>query len=120
MAQLLGVPTERTIGLTFMIGTTLTGAGGLFAAAQYGVINFPMGTLMGFKALTAALLGGIGSLPGAVLGGMLIALTECFTAAFVGSEWKDIAVFAALVLVLLYRPGGILGTEQAPPADARI
>jgi branched-chain amino acid transport system permease protein len=119
MAQLLGVPVDRTIGLTFMMGAALTGAGGLFAAAQYGVINFHMGTLMGFKALTAALLGGIGSLPGAVLGGMLIALTEAYTAAFLGSEWKDIAVFSALVMVLLFRPGGILGTPATQTADER-
>jgi branched-chain amino acid transport system permease protein len=119
MAQLVGVPIDRTIGMTFMMGAAMVGAGGLFAAAQYGVITFHMGTLMGFKALTAALLGGIGSLPGAVLGGMLIALTECYTAAFVGSEWKDIAVFSVLVLVLLGRPGGILGTLTAPTADER-
>jgi branched-chain amino acid transport system permease protein len=119
MAQLLGVPIDRTIGATFMMGTAITGAGGLFAAAQYGVINFHMGTLMGFKALTAALLGGIGSLPGAALGGMLIALTECYTAAFLGSEWKDIAVFATLVMVLLIRPGGILGTAATRAADER-
>jgi branched-chain amino acid transport system permease protein len=119
MAALLGVPVDRVIGLTFAMGAAIAGAGGVFAAAQYGVVNFHMGTVMGFKALTAALLGGIGSLPGAVLGGMIIALTEGFTAAVVGSGWKDIAVFAALVLVLLYRPSGILGTAAKPPTDER-
>jgi branched-chain amino acid transport system permease protein len=120
MAELVGVPIDRTIGLTFVIGTAIAGAGGLFAAAQYGVINFHMGTLMGFKALTAALLGGIGSLPGAALGGMLIALIEGYTAGFLGSEWKDIAVFATLVMVLLFRPGGILGTLPTGTADERL
>jgi branched-chain amino acid transport system permease protein len=119
MAALLGVPVDRTIGLTFMLGAAIAGAGGIFAAVQYGVINFHMGTLMGFKALTAALLGGIGSLPGAFFGGLIIALTEVFTAAFLGSAWKDIAVFTTLVLVLLLRPGSLLGTVQQPAAAKR-
>lgn len=119
MAALLGVPIDRTIGLTFMMGAAIVGTGGTFAAAQHGVVNFHMGTIMGFKALTAALLGGIGSLPGAVLGGLLIALIEVMTAAFLGSGWKDIAVFAVLVLVLLYRPAGLLGTLPTPSADER-
>ena len=120
MARLLGVDVDRTIAATFMIGGTLAGAAGIFAGAQYGVINFHMGTLMGFKALTAALLGGIGSLPGAVLGGMLIALTETLTAALVGAAWKDIAVFIVLVLVLWLRPGGLLATLKTIPADERV
>jgi branched-chain amino acid transport system permease protein len=119
MAALLGVPIDRTIGATFMIGAAIAGAGGMFAATQYGVINFHMGTLMGFKALTAALLGGIGSLPGALLGGIIIALTECFTAVVMGSQWKDIAVFVVLVLVLLCRPAGLLGTLRLPSAEER-
>jgi branched-chain amino acid transport system permease protein len=81
MAALIGVRVDRTIMLTVMLGSAIVGAAGMFAAGQYGVINFHMGTLMGFKALTAALLGGIGSLPGAVIGGMIIALTEVYTAA---------------------------------------
>jgi len=119
MAALLGVPIDRTIGATFMMGAAIAGAGGMFAATQYGVINFHMGTLMGFKALTAALLGGIGSLPGALVGGVIIALTECFTAVIMGSQWKDIAVFVVLVLVLLCRPAGLLGTLRLPTADER-
>jgi branched-chain amino acid transport system permease protein len=120
MARLLGVDVDKTIALTFMIGGALAGAAGIFAGAQYGVINFHMGTLIGFKALTAALLGGIGSLPGAVLGGMLIAFTETFTAMLVGEAWKDIAVFVVLVLVLLLRPGGLLATLRIVPADERV
>lgn len=119
MAALLGVDVDRTIAFTFLIGGAIAGAAGLFAGAQYGVVNFHMGTLIGFKALTAALLGGIGSLPGAVLGGMLIAFTEGFTATLVGEGWKDLAVFAVLVLVLVLRPGGLLGTLTTTPADER-
>src|SRR5215468_4601252 len=119
MAALIGVPINRTIAATFALGSALAGMAGVFAAAEYGVVNFHMGTLMGFKALTAALLGGIGSLPGAALGGFLIALTEVFTAAFLGSEWKDTAVFTVLVLVLLLRPAGLLGTLPAPAVGER-
>jgi branched-chain amino acid transport system permease protein len=120
MAALLGVNIDGTVRLTVVLGCAIVGAAGLFAAAQYGVINFHMGTLMGFKALTAALLGGIGSLPGAVLGGFIIALTEVFTAAFAGSDWKDLAVFTVLVLVLLFRPAGLLGTMTSPGVGERI
>ena len=119
MAALLGVNVNRIIGLTFVMGGGLAGAGGVFAGLQYGVINFHMGTLMGFKALTAALVGGIGSLPGAFLGALIIAAVECFTAAFLGSQWKDIAVFALLVLILLLRPAGLLGTLRSQTADER-
>ncbi len=119
MAALLGVDVNRIVGLTFVMGGALAGAGGVFAGLQYGVINFHMGTLMGFKALTAALVGGIGSLPGAFLGALIIAAVECFTAAFLGSQWKDIAVFALLVLILLLRPAGLLGTLRSPAAGER-
>ena len=119
MAALIGVPINRTIAATFALGSALAGMAGVFAAAQYGVVNFHMGTLMGFKALTAALLGGIGSLPGAAIGGFVIALTESYTAALFGTEWKDIAVFGVLVLVLLFRPAGLLGTLAAPAIGER-
>jgi branched-chain amino acid transport system permease protein len=119
MAALLGVEVNRIVALTFAMGGALAGAGGVFAGLQYGVINFHMGTLMGFKALTAALIGGIGSLPGAFVGALIIAAVECFTAAFLGSQWKDIAVFALLVLILLLRPAGLLGTLRQQGADER-
>src|SRR5262249_53659927 len=118
-AALLGVDVDRTVAVTFAIGSALVGAAGVFAAADYGVVNFHMGTIMGVKALTAALLGGIGSLPGALLGGFLIALTEVFSAATIGSEWKDIAVFGVLILVLLLRPAGLLGGHDTGQADER-
>lgn len=120
MAAMLGVDVNKVIALTFAMGGALAGAGGVFAGLQYGVINFHMGTLIGFKALTAALVGGIGSLPGAFLGALIIAAVECYTAAFLGSQWKDIAVFALLVLVLLLKPAGLLGTPRSTSADERL
>ena len=119
MAQLLGIDVDRTIGISFMIGGALAACAGMFAAAQYGVVTFKMGALIGLKALTAALLGGIGSLPGAALGGMLVALTEAWTAAYIASEWKDVAVFIVLVLVLIFRPQGLFATVHDNPADER-
>jgi branched-chain amino acid transport system permease protein len=116
MAGLLGVDVDRIVAITFMIGGALAGLAGMVAAAQYGVVTFRMGALIGLKALTAALLGGIGSLPGAAVGGILVALTEAWTAAYIASEWKDVAVFAVLVLVLIFRPQGLLGR----PADIRV
>lgn len=112
MAALLGVNVDRTIGLAFLVGGALMGLAGIFAAVQYGIVDVSMGTLVGLKALTAAVLGGIGSVPGALLGGLIIALVECYTAAAVGSEWKDIAVFLVLILVLIFRPAGLLGTDR--------
>jgi branched-chain amino acid transport system permease protein len=120
MARLLGIDVDRTIALTFLLGGALAAAAGLFAAVQYGVVSFRMGTLIGLKALTAAILGGIGSLPGAALGGLLVALAETLTAAYLASEWKDVAVFTLLVLALILRPQGLLATSRQTPADERL
>ncbi len=119
MARLLGIDVDRTVGRVFMLGGALAGLAGVFAAAQYGVVTFKTGALIGLKALTAALLGGIGSLPGAALGGMLVALAEAWTSAYVASEWKEVAVFGLLVLVLLLRPQGLLATLPRRPADEK-
>lgn len=119
MARLLGIDVDRTIGRTFMLGGALAGLAGVFAAGQYGVVTFRTGALIGLKALTAAILGGIGSLPGAALGAMLVALCEAYTAAYLSSEWREVAVFGLLVLVLILRPQGLLGTLPLRPADER-
>lgn len=117
MAELLGVDVARTVRLTFVLAGAMVAVGGVFAAAQYGVVTFKMGALIGLKGLTAAILGGIGSAPGAVLGGFVVALTEAWTAGYVGSEWREVAVFALLVIILAVRPQGLLG--RAGPAEMR-
>jgi len=112
MAALLGVDVDRTIALTFVIGAALAAVAGLIYVMYYGVVDFFIGFLAGLKAFTAAVLGGIGSLPGAMLGGVLIGLIEAFWAGYVDSEYKDVAVFAILVLVLIFRPTGLLGRPE--------
>jgi branched-chain amino acid transport system permease protein len=109
MARLLGVNVDRTISLTFVMGAALAAVAGLTWLMYYGIIDFYVGFLAGIKAFSAAVLGGIGSLPGAMLGGLLIGLIEVFYSAYFSSEYKDVAAFAILVLVLIFRPTGLLG-----------
>ena len=112
MASLLGVNVDRTISLTFVIGAALAGVAGLMFTLYYGVVDFFIGFLAGIKAFTAAVLGGIGSLPGAMLGGILIGLIEAFWSGYFSVEYKDVAAFAILVLVLIFRPTGLLGKPE--------
>jgi branched-chain amino acid transport system permease protein len=112
MAALLGVNVDRTISLTFVIGASLASVAGLMFTLYYGVIDFFIGFLAGIKAFTAAVLGGIGSLPGAMLGGLLIGLIEVFWSGYVGSAYKDVAAFSVLILVLIFRPTGLLGKPE--------
>jgi branched-chain amino acid transport system permease protein len=112
MAALLGVDVDRTISLTFVMGAALAAVAGVFVTLYYGVIDFFIGFLAGLKAFTAAVLGGIGSLAGAMLGGMLIGLIEAFWAGYFTVEYKDLAVFAILVIVLIFRPTGLLGQPE--------
>jgi branched-chain amino acid transport system permease protein len=109
MAALIGVNVDRTISLTFVIGATLASVAGMMFLLYYGVIDFFIGFLAGIKAFTAAVLGGIGSLPGAMLGGLLIGLIEAFWSGYFTLEYKDVAAFSILVLVLIFRPTGLLG-----------
>jgi branched-chain amino acid transport system permease protein len=109
MAALIGVNVNRTISLTFVMGAMLASVAGLMFLLNYGVIDFYIGFLAGIKAFTAAVLGGIGSLPGAMLGGLLIGLIESFWSAYFTVEYKDVAAFSILVLVLIFRPTGLLG-----------
>lgn len=109
MASLIGINVDRTISLTFVMGATLASVAGLMFLLNYGVIDFYIGFLAGIKAFTAAVLGGIGSLPGAMLGGLLIGLIEAFWSAYFTVEYKDVAAFTILVLVLIFRPTGLLG-----------
>jgi branched-chain amino acid transport system permease protein len=109
MASLVGVNVDRTISLTFVIGASLASVAGLMFLLLYGVIDFFIGFLAGIKAFTAAVLGGIGSVPGAMLGGLLIGLIEAFWSGYFTVEYKDVAAFSILVLVLIFRPTGLLG-----------
>ena len=114
MAAMLGVDVDLTVARTFALGGALAGAAGVIDAVYYGGVGFFMGYIVGFKALTAALLGGIGSVGGALLGGLLIGAIETFWAAYLDASYRDVAVFGVLVLVLTLRPSGLLGVEEAP------
>src|SRR6266852_2240651 len=105
----LGVNVDRTISLTFVMGAALAAVAGMLFLMYYGIIDFFIGFLAGIKAFTAAVLGGIGSLPGAMLGGLLIGMIEVFWAGYFSSDYKDVAVFGILILVLIFRPSGLLG-----------
>ena len=112
MAALLGIDTNRTISLTFVIGAALAAVAGTLYMIRYGVIDFYIGFLAGVKAFTAAVLGGIGSLPGAVLGGLLIGLIETFWSAYFSAQYKDVAAFSILVITLIFLPTGLLGRQE--------
>ena len=112
MAGLLGIDTDRTISLTFVLGAMLAAVAGLLFLLYYGVIDFYIGFVAGVKAFTAAVLGGIGSLPGAVLGGLAIGLIETFWSAYASAEYKDVAAFSILIVVLIFLPSGLLGRQD--------
>ncbi|MBV1786806.1 high-affinity branched-chain amino acid ABC transporter permease LivH [Marinobacterium sp. D7] len=112
MTNLLGIDTNRIISLTFVIGAALAAIAGLLLGLYYGVINPFVGFMAGLKAFTAAVLGGIGSIPGAMLGGLILGVTEALTAAYFPSEYKDVVAFGLLVTILLFRPTGILGKPE--------
>ncbi len=109
MAALVGVDVDRTISLTFVMGAALASVAGLLWLVNYGVISFSDGFVPGVKAFTAAVLGGIGSLPGAVLGGLLIGLIETLWSAYFSIDYKDVAAFSILAIVLIFMPSGLMG-----------
>ena len=112
MANLLGINSNTIIALTFVIGAALAAVAGVLLGAYYGVINPYIGFMAGLKAFTAAVLGGIGSIPGAVLGGLLLGVTEALTGAYFSTEYKDVVSFGLLIAVLLFMPTGILGKPE--------
>jgi branched-chain amino acid transport system permease protein len=112
MAALLGVNVDRIISLTFVMGASLAAVAGLMYLLYYGVIDFFIGFVAGIKAFTAAVLGGIGSLPGAMLGGLVIGLIEVFWAGYFTTEYKDVAAFSILAIVLIFFPSGLLGRPE--------
>ncbi len=112
MAMLVGINVNNIISATFIIGSALAALGGLLIASHIGQINFYIGFLAGIKAFTAAVLGGIGSIPGAVLGSFILGLTESFATGYVSSDYEDVFAFSLLVLILLFKPSGLLGKAE--------
>ena len=112
MAALSGVNVDRTISLTFVMGAALAAVGGMLFLLYYGSIDFYIGFNAGIKAFTAAVLGGIGSLPGAILGGLVIGLIETIWSGYFSIEFKDVAAFSILAVVLIFLPSGLLGRPE--------
>jgi len=112
--KLMGIDVNKMIALTFFIGSSLAAAAGVMAGVYYGSLHFSMGFVIGLKAFTAAVIGGIGSIPGAMLGGLVLGLLEAFGTQipFVGSEWKDVFSFGLLIFLLILKPTGILGKTE--------
>jgi branched-chain amino acid transport system permease protein len=112
MASLLGINIDRIISITFIIGSGLAAVAGLMVAMYYGLVNYSIGYIAGIKAFTAAVLGGIGSIPGAMIGGFLLGLIESLGASYLSSEYKDAYAFIVLILILLVKPTGLFGRSE--------
>jgi branched-chain amino acid transport system permease protein len=113
MASLVGIPVNKIIAFTFILGSALAAIAGVMVAMYDDVLGFDAGYRVGLKAFTAAILGGIGNIPGAVLGALILGVTEALTTYQYGSEWSDVTTFVVLMLVLLLRPRGLLGERVA-------
>jgi branched-chain amino acid transport system permease protein len=116
MASLLGIDVDQIISLTFVVGSVLAAGAGMMVAMYYGTVNFFIGYVAGIKAFTAAVLGGIGSIPGAMAGGLLLGLVESLGAGYISSEYKDLFAFVILIVVLILKPSGLLGS----PAKEKV
>ena len=112
MAMLLGINADSLISVTFIVGSALAALGGVLIASHMGQINFNIGFLAGMKAFTAAVLGGIGSVPGAVVGGLVLGIAESMTTGYLSGNYEDVLSFCLLILILIFRPDGILGKKQ--------
>lgn len=112
MAAILGINTNRIISTVFVIGSSMAALAGVLVTINYGSFDFYIGFITGIKAFTAAVLGGIGSLPGAMLGGLVLGMSEGLFAGFVSADYKDVFAFTLLVLVLIFRPSGLLGKPE--------
>jgi len=112
MAMLVGINVNRVISVTFIVGSATAAIGGVLIASHIGMINFYVGFIAGIKAFVAAVLGGIGSVPGAVLGSFVLGWTESFATGYVSSDYEDVFAFLFLVLILIFRPAGILGRSE--------
>jgi branched-chain amino acid transport system permease protein len=112
MAMLVGIDVNRVISVTFIVGSATAALGGVLIASHIGQINFYIGFIAGIKAFVAAVLGGIGSIPGAVLGSFVLGWTESFATGYISSDYEDVFAFLFLVLILIFRPAGILGRSE--------
>ncbi|MFH2092502.1 MAG: branched-chain amino acid ABC transporter permease LivH [Pseudomonadota bacterium] len=112
MAALLGINVNKIISFTFVLGSATAALGGLLIASHIGQINFYMGFIAGIKAFVAAVLGGIGSIPGAVLGSLILGWTESFFTGYISSDYEDVFAFLFLVVILIFRPSGLLGRAE--------
>jgi len=112
-ARLMGIDVNRVILMVFLVGPALGGLAGLMVGLYYGQINFTMGWNYGLKAFTAAILGGIGNIPGAMVGGLLLGIIEAMGAAYLSMAWKDAIAFCVLIIILIVRPTGLLGERVA-------
>ena len=116
--RLMGINVNKMIGITFIIGSALAAIAGGLACVYYGNVQYNMGYTIGIKAFTAAVIGGIGSIPGAMLGGLLLGLLEAVgtqtltSLGFSGSAWKDVFTFGVLILILIFRPNGLMGKSE--------
>ncbi len=109
MAAILGINTDRVISIVFVLGAAMAAVAGVLVTLNYGSFDFSIGFVTGIKAFTAAVLGGIGSLPGAMIGGILLGLSESLFSGFVNTDYKDVFAFSLLILVLLFKPSGLFG-----------
>ncbi len=112
MAMLVGVDVNRVISFTFIIGSSIAALGGVLVSSHIGQVNYYVGFIAGIKAFVAAVLGGIGSMPGAVLGSLVLGWTESFFTGYISSDYEDVFAFVFLVLILIFRPAGILGRSD--------
>lgn len=112
MASLVGINTDHVISVTFVIGSALAAAAGVMVAAYYGLVNHTIGYVAGIKAFAAAVLGGIGSVPGAMIGGIILGLVESLGASYISSEYKDAYAFLILIVILLVKPSGLFGSSH--------
>jgi branched-chain amino acid transport system permease protein len=112
-SRLMGIDVNRIIAMVFLIGPALGAAGGVMVGLHYGSFDFTLGWVFGLKAFVAAILGGIGNIPGAVLGGMILGIVESLGAGYGSSQWKDVIAYLLLILILIVRPTGLLGERVA-------
>lgn len=113
MASLCGISPQTVIATTFLIGSAMAAVAGVLVGSLYGVVSFYIGYQAGLKAFTAAVLGGIGNIPGAMLGGFVLGMIEALGAGYISSEYKDVYAFLVLIIILLLKPGGLLGERVA-------